>query len=136
DERAIWGWSILALLAGGLNPAFFGIIPGMIAYRQSFMQNTLREWHAPSLGVLSWYLVLLAGSIVALVWARRRARPADWLMFLVFAALSLMAMRNVIFLGLVAPLIIFSYLPPLQRFAKPTAEYAVAALLAVGCAAA
>jgi hypothetical protein len=136
DERALWGWSVLAFVAGGLNPAFFGILPAMLAYRQSFMQNSLREWHVPALNQLSWYLALLAGSAVVLVWARRRARPADWLMFLVFGALSVMAQRNIIFLGMVGPLIVFSYLPSLKRFVKPAVEYGVAALLAVGCAAA
>jgi hypothetical protein len=136
DERALWGWSVAAFLAGGVNPAFFGILPAMIAYRQSFMQNTLREWHVPALNQLSWYLALLVGAVIVLVWARRRVRIADWLMFLAFGGLSLMAQRNVIFLGMVGPLVIFSYLPKPSRFFKPAAEYAIAALLAVGCAAA
>jgi len=116
-----------------LNPAFFGIIPGMIAYRQSFMQNTLREWHAPALAQISWYLALMVGALAVLIWARRRARPADWLMFVVFGTLSLMARRNVIFLGMIGPVAIFSYLPSLKRFARPAVEYAVGALIAVGC---
>jgi len=137
DERAIWGWSVAAFLAGGvLNPTFFGILPAMVAYRQSFMQNSLREWHVPALNQLSWYAALLVGCVIVLIWARQRARPADWLMFLVFGGLSLMAQRNAIFMGMVGPLIVFSYLPPIQRWMKPAVEYAVAGLLAVGCAAA
>ena len=115
DERVIWGWSVAAFLAGGiLNPTFFGILPAMLAYRQSFMQNSLREWHVPALNQLSWYAALLIGSLLVLAWARRRARPADWLMLAVFGVLSLMAQRNVVFLGMVGPLIVFSYLPALK----------------------
>jgi hypothetical protein len=132
DERALWIWCVLGFLSGGVNPALFGIIPAMFAYRQSFMQNTLHEWHKPPLNQLSWYLVLLLGALATLVWARKRARIADWIMYVLFAALSLMALRNVIFIGMVAPLIIGSYVP-FQRFAKPAADWALAAVLAIGC---
>jgi hypothetical protein len=136
DERSLWLWSGLGFLAGGVNPTLFGIIPAMFAYRQSFMQNSLREWHVPPLNQLSWYLALMLGSLIVLVWQRRRARIADWLMYFAFAGLSLMALRNVIFIGMIGPLILFSYLPPLERVLKPAAQYAFAALLLVGCAAA
>jgi hypothetical protein len=132
DERTLWLWCILGFLAGGLNPTFFGIVPAMFAYRQSFLQNTLREWHPPALNQFSWYLVLLIGAAVTLVWARRRARYADWLMYLVFAVLSLMAQRNVIFIGIVGPLIIGSQIP-LKRFAGPALDIALALALAIAC---
>jgi hypothetical protein len=135
DERVFWGWSIAGFVASGLNPTFFGIIPGMLAYRQSTLQQTLREWHPPSLTQPSAYLALLIGGAIVLVWARRRARPADWLMFLVFGAFSAMALRNVIFIGLIAPLVIFSYVP-VERFMRPVLQYAAAALVAAGCVAA
>jgi hypothetical protein len=114
DERPMLLWCVLGFLAGAVNPTIFGIIPAMFAYRQSFMQNSLREWHVPPLNQLSWYLVFLLGSLGVLIWQRQRARVADWLMYLAFAGLSLMAMRNVIFLGVVGPLIICSYLPKLK----------------------
>jgi hypothetical protein len=136
DERALWGWSIGAFFAGGLNPAFFGIIPAMFAYRQSFMQNTLREWHVPALNDLSAYPFLLVGAAAMLVWARRRVRPADWIMYLAFALLSLMAQRNIVFLAMIGPLIIFSYLPPVKRVAERQIDLAAAALAAVLCVAA
>jgi hypothetical protein len=132
DERTLWAVSIVSILASGLNPAFFGVIPGMFAYRQSFMQNTLREWHPPALFGLSWFSALLLGAAAVMLWARARVRPADWLMYLVFAILSLMALRNIIFIGLIAPVVIFSYLPSYQRLIKPAAEYAVALLLGIG----
>jgi hypothetical protein len=54
-------------------------------------------------------------------------------MFVVFGGLSLMALRNVIFLGMIGPLIIFTYLPSLKRFEKPVVDWTLAALLAVYC---
>ena len=132
DERTLWAVSIVSILASGLNPAFFGVIPGMLAYRQSFMQNTLREWHPPALFAPSWFSALLLGAAVVMLWARPRVRPADWLMYLVFAILSLMALRNIIFIGLIAPVVIFSYLPSYQRLVKPATEYAIALLLGIG----
>ena len=137
DERALWVWCGLGFLAGGANPALFGIIPAMFAYRQSYMQNTLREWHVPALNQLSWYLVLTLGAAAVLLWARRRARPADWLMFAAFATLSLMAQRNVIFMGMVAPLVVFTYLGRTGFFRAQTSfvavQMCVAVLVAVGC---
>lgn len=128
DERSLWLWCVLGFLAGGVNPTLFGILPAMLAYRQSFMQNSLREWHLPALNQISWYLALLLGSVVVLIWQRHRARIADWLMFLAFAGLSLMALRNVIFIGMIGPLVIFSYFP-LKRLAL----YAVTAGLTIAC---
>jgi len=111
DERQMLLWCLLGFLAGAVNPTIFGIIPAMFAYRQSFMQNSLREWHVPALNQLSWYLVFLVGGLGVLIWQRGRARTADWLMFLAFAGFSLLAQRNVIFMAMVGPVIICSYLP-------------------------
>lgn len=114
-ERKLWTVGILSILASGLNPTFFGVLPGMLAYRQSVLQQTLAEWHSPALWPLSWYNGLLFAGVAALLWARGKARPCDWLMFLVFGAFSLMAQRNVIFIGLISPIVIASYLPPWKR---------------------
>src|SRR5450756_1636217 len=111
DEKTLWAASLVAILASGLNPTYFNVVPGMFAYRQSLLQRTLKEWHSPALWPPSWYSVLLFAAAGVLLWARRRTRPSDWLLFAVFAAFSLMAQRNVILIGLVAPLAIASYLP-------------------------
>ena len=129
DERTLWGASLLAILVSGLNPTYFNVIPGMLAYQHSTLQRSLKEWHSPGLWPPSWYSMLLVGGAGILLWAWRRVRISDVLLFAVFASLSLMAQRNVIFIGLIAPIAIASYLPrwtcPLPRFA----EFAVALVL-------
>jgi hypothetical protein len=69
------------------------------------------------------------GAAGVLLWAWRRVRPRDVLLFAVFAALSLMAQRNVIFIGLIAPIAIASYLPEWKRPLPRFAEFAVPLLL-------
>jgi hypothetical protein len=129
DERTLWAASIASLLASALNPAVYGVIPGMLAYRQSFMQNTLAEWHSPAMWPPSWHSGLLLGGAAVLIAAWKRVRVADWLMFGIFAAMAYMAFRNVIFLALVSPIVIATYLPK-WKFAFPrAAEYAVAAAI-------
>src|SRR5664280_1285381 len=115
DEKTLWGASLLAILASGLNPSDFNVIPGMFAYQHSTLQRSLKEWHASGLWPPSWYSGLLLGAAGVLLWARRRVRTSDVLLFAVFAGLSLMAQRNVIFIGLIAPIAIASYLPQWQR---------------------
>src|ERR1019366_716606 len=59
DEKTLWGASLLAILASGINPSYFNVIPGMFAYQHSALQRTLKEWHAPGLWPPSWYSGLL-----------------------------------------------------------------------------
>ena len=129
DEKTLWGASLLAILASGLNPSYFNVIPGMFAYQHSTLQRSLKEWHAPGLWPPSWYSGLLLGAAGVLLWARRRVRTSDVLLFAVFAGLSLMAQRNVIFIGLIAPIAIASYLPQWQRPLPRLAEFAVPLVL-------
>ncbi len=129
DEKTLWGASLLAILASGLNPSYFNVIPGMFAYQNSALQRTLKEWQAPSLWPPSWYSGLLVGAAGVLLWAWRRVRLCDALLFAVFAALSLMAQRNVIFIGLIAPIAIACYLPEWKRRLPRFAEFAVPLVL-------
>jgi dipeptidyl aminopeptidase/acylaminoacyl peptidase len=110
-SNAMTGIGLLAILASGLNPTYFNVIPGLFAYQHSALQRSLKEWHAPALWPPSWYSCLLVGAAAVLLWAWRRSRLSDILLFAVFATLSLMAQRNVIFIGLIAPIAIASYLP-------------------------
>src|ERR1017187_31437 len=129
DEKTLWGATLLAILASGINPNYFNVIPGMFAYQHSALQRTLKEWHAPGLWPPSWYSGLLVGAAGVLLWAWRRVRPSDVLLFAVFAGLSLMAQRNVIFIGLIAPIAIASYLPEWKRPLPRLAEFAVPLVL-------
>ena len=67
DEKTLWGASLLAILASGLNPTYFNVIPGMFAYQHSALQRSLKEWHAPALWPPSWYSCLLVGAAAVLV---------------------------------------------------------------------
>ena len=70
-----------------------------------------------------------------MIWARRRVRIADWLMFAAFAAAAMTAQRNTILAGLIAPIMLAAYLPwPWDRRwrAAGALPFALAALLAIG----
>ncbi len=129
DEKTLWAASLVAILASGLNPTYFNVVPGLLAYRNSVLQKSLKEWHSPDLWPPGWYSILLFAAGAVLIWARRRTRPSDWLLFAVFAAFSLMAQRNVILIGVIAPIVIASYLPEWKRPLPPLAEFAVPLVL-------
>ena len=74
DEKTLWGASLLAILASGLNPTYFNVIPGLFAYQHSALQRSLKEWHAPALWPPSWYSCLLVGAAAVLLWAWRRVQ--------------------------------------------------------------
>ncbi len=80
-------------------------------------------------------LLLLAAAAGAMIWARRRVRISDWLIFTAFAAAAVTAQRNTILAGLIAPIMLAAYLPwpwdGLRRTARAL-PYGLAALLAVG----
>jgi hypothetical protein len=71
----------------------------------------LLEWAKPRWLAPSEFTVLLLGAALVLLWARRRVRLVDWLLFVAFAAAALSAQRNTVLLGLVAPVVLVSYIP-------------------------
>jgi hypothetical protein len=130
DERKLWLVTAACLGLAALNPNGYRVLQVMRLYQSSPMQASIDEWQYP----LPWpptpFSVLLAGALVVMIWQRRRTRPADWLLLLVFGAASLTAVRNIILAGFVGPLLIGSYLPWKPRVAV-VAEYALASLLLV-----
>jgi uncharacterized membrane protein YhhN len=127
-ERRLWLFSAAAILASGINPNGFLVVPVMRWYRASPMQATLWEWQYPLPWPPSAFSILLAGGLAVLVWQRKRTRPADWLLLAVFGAASMLAVRNIILAALAGPLVIATYLP-WKRAIPRIAEYAFAALL-------
>jgi tetratricopeptide (TPR) repeat protein len=111
DERRLWLVVAISLLASGLNPNGFRVIQVLSLYRSSGIQTNNLEWQRPMFWQPGMYSFLLFGSLLVLLLAHRRTRPVDWLLFLGFAALSLLAVRNTIFVGLVAPVMMATYLP-------------------------
>ncbi|MCX6628811.1 MAG: hypothetical protein NTW28_14415, partial [Candidatus Solibacter sp.] len=129
-DPALWLAGGLSVLGSGLNPNGFEIFRTLLDYRSSYLTSRLIEWARPSLWPLSAFSVLLLVAAAVLVWARRRVRLADWLIFAAFAAAALAAQRNTILAALVAPIMIATYLP--WKFRLPAAApYVLAALLAV-----
>jgi tetratricopeptide (TPR) repeat protein len=127
-ERRLWQVAAACLLVSALNPNGFRVIQVVFFYQRSEIQSTNLEWQRPIFWRPDIYGFVLFGSLAALVSAWRRARPADWLLYLGFAAISLMAVRNVIFLGLVAPVVMAAYAPR-WRWLPPAAVLLAAAAL-------
>jgi hypothetical protein len=123
--------SAAAVLASGLNPNGFRVLEILGAYRASYMQSILLEWAKPRLWPPEWWTILLFAAAAVLPWQARRVRISDWLLFAAFAAAALTANRNVILVGIVAPLVIGSYVPFWKRGIPRAAQFAaVAALVA------
>ena len=111
DERQLWLVALACFVASGLNPNGFRVIQILFLYRSSAIQSDNLEWQRPIFWEPGIYSFVLFGSLIALVLARRRTRPVDWLLYLGFAAISLMAVRNTIFLGLIGPVLMAGYVP-------------------------
>jgi len=131
DDRRVWLVTAASVLASGLNPNWFRVIPVMIDYRYSIMQSTLWEWQYPAPWPPTPFSVLLAGALAVLIWKRRLARPVDFLLLLGFGTLANMAVRNIILAALVGPLVIASYVP-WKKTIPVAAEFGAVALLLLG----
>lgn len=126
--KRISGWSVAAVLASGLNPNLFGVVPTLLLYRQSFLTSTLIEWAKPYLwGPPYAFNVLLYGAAAVLIVSWRRVRVADWVLFGLFTAAALSANRNMILIGILAPILIATYFP-WHRALPSVAPYAALAI--------
>ncbi len=132
-DVALWIVSGLSVLASGLNPNGFEIFRTLLHYQSSYMTSRLLEWARPSLWPPSAFSVLLAAAAAVMLWARRRVRIADWLIFAAFAAAALTAQRNIILAGLIAPILIAAYLPWNWKWARRS-SLVVCLLLALALA--
>ncbi len=119
------------VLASGINPNGFGIVPTLLRYRQSYVTSQNLEWrHADLWGVPYGYDILLYISIPILALAWRRVRPADWMLFGFTAFASLTAFRNEIYFGLFAPILVAGYFPVKRQVPRVLRYGAVGALAA------
>jgi hypothetical protein len=105
----------------------------MRLYQSSPMQATVAEWQYP----LPWpptpFSILLAAGLAVLIWQRRRTRPADWLLFVVFGAASLTAVRNIILAAVAGPILVATYVPWRRQVSRGV-ELALASLLVIAAA--
>jgi hypothetical protein len=133
DRRRLWLVTASAIAASGLNPSGFGVVSTLFRYRQSPMTANLIEWHPPYLwGAPYAFDVLLYASALALIVSWRKVWLTDWLLFAAFATAALLAFRNIMLIGLLAPILIAMYFPARFRFRMPRiAVWAVPALLGI-----
>ena len=128
NSRRLWIAGAVSVLASGANPNGFRIVQILLYYRGSYLTSRLLEWAPPRLWPPGQFSVLLFGAAALLLWARRRVRLVDWLLFLAFAVAALSAQRNTFLIGFLAPVLIASYFPWKPRL-PVFAQYAAAALV-------
>ena len=133
DARRILLASGLAVVLSGLNPNGFAALATVLRYRHSPLQATLIEWSRADLwGPPYAFDLLLYGAALALLLAWKRVRPADWILFAAFAARrALLAFRNEMLVGLLAPVLIAAYFPWKRRL-PALAQYAGVLALGAG----
>lgn len=128
DTRRVLLSSALAVALSGINPNGFAAVLTVLRYRQSPLQSTLIEWSRADLwGSPYAFDLLLYGAAIALLLSWKRVRPADWLLFAAFGAAALMAFRNEMLIGLLAPILIATYFPWKRRL--PVAAHFAALLV-------
>jgi hypothetical protein len=111
DERLLWGFAIGAIAVSGLNPNVFNVVPVLQYYRQSPLQSSIWEWQKPKYWEVSPFTILMYGAAALMLLYARKTRPVDWLLMFVFSVSGLMAIRNIILVGLWAPVMIAAYAP-------------------------
>jgi hypothetical protein len=133
ERRRMWLVTACSIAASGVNPSGFGVVSTLLRYRQSPMTANLIEWHPPYLwGQPYAFDLLLYAAALALIVSWRKVWLTDWLLFAAFATAALLAFRNIMLIGLLAPILIASYFPLRFRFRVPRpAVWAVPALLGI-----
>jgi hypothetical protein len=129
DERKVWVASALAVLASTFNPNGLGVIEVMRHYRDSPLQISIFEWNYPAWWPPDYFNLMMVGTAAVLLWARRRVQFRDWLLFAVLGGASAMALRNIIFIAFIGPVLMATYLPARRWKVFPLLEYAAGGLL-------
>lgn len=110
-ERRLLLVTAASIAASALNPDGFRVFQVLLLYRESPMQSMILEWQRPKYWEASPFTVLLYLAAAMLLWARKRVRVSDWLLFALFAVAALGAARNVILIGIIGPVVLLSYFP-------------------------
>jgi hypothetical protein len=112
DRRRLWLVAACSIAASQLNPNGVAVLNTLFKYQQSELQRNLLEWRRPSLwGSPYAFDILLYTAVLVLILSWRRVRLAHWILFAAFAGASLLAFRNILFIGFLAPVIIVAYFP-------------------------
>jgi hypothetical protein len=133
DRLRVWIVAACSIVISGLNPNGIGVISTLFEYRRSQMQGNLIEWHAPYLwGPPYAFNILLYASAAVLISNWRKVRLAHWLLYAAFTGASLLAFRNILLIGFLAPVLIAAYFRP--RLPKLNIAWAVPVVLLIGIA--
>jgi hypothetical protein len=136
-ERELWMVTAACFVASAINPNGFRVIEIMLLYRSSPIQSSNLEWQYPAFWLPPYgYGLVLIGSLAAMLISWRKTRPVDWILYFVFGAASLLAVRNTILMGLVGAVLLGSYLPVWKRPIARIAEFAAPAALLLAIASA
>ena len=106
----------------------FRILQVLLYYRSSSLTRNLLEWARPAWFSLSEFTVLWVGAAILMLWAWRRVRVVDWILFAALVAAAFSAQRNTILVGLIAPIVIVTYLP-WKRVLPPLVPFAASVAL-------
>jgi hypothetical protein len=138
DARRLCLVSAVSVLLSGANPNGFRIVQVLLNYRGSSLTRNLLEWAPPRWFSFSEFTILWLGAALLMLWAWRRVRLVDWILFTAFAAAAFTAQRNTILVGLMAPIVIVSYLPWERAWKRPLPAIVpfAASLVLIGSAAA
>jgi hypothetical protein len=132
EWRRLWLVTACAIAVSALNPNGLGVISTLFRYRQSPMTASLVEWHRPYLwGSPYAFDLLLYAAALTLFLSWRKVRLTDWLLFAAFAGAALLAFRNILLIGLLAPILIATYFPFRFRIPRATAWAVPAVLIGV-----
>ena len=101
----------VSVLLSGVNPNGFRIFQVLLYYRSSRLTANLLEWARPAWFSWSEFTFLWLAAALLMLWARRKVRLSDWVLFAAFAAAAFSAQRNTILIGIIAPIVIVSYFP-------------------------
>ncbi len=136
-EKQLWLVTAACFAGSAINPNGFRVIEIMLLYRSSPIQTSNLEWQYPAFWLPPYgYGIVLIGSLIVLLISWRKTRPVDWILYFVFGAASLLAVRNTILMGLVGAVLLGSYLPVWKGAIPRIAEFAAAAALLLGIASA
>lgn len=131
DWRRIGLVAACSIALSAVNPNGFGVVLTLLGYRRGEMTANLIEWHAPYLwGPPYAFDILLYAAALVLIVSWRKVRLVDWILFAAFAGASLIAFRNILLVGFLAPVLIAAYFP--FRFRLPRVlAWAVPVALAI-----
>ena len=138
DRRLLWIITACSIGVSLLNPNGWHVVSTLLAYRASAMTANLVEWQPPKLwGPPYGFDLLLGAATFVLILSWKQVRPAHAILFVAFGAASIIAFRNILLIGFLAPVLIAAYVPfrvRLPRNLEWTPALLAAIVLATGIA--